>query len=281
MELSIDQIRTGDRIRKDMGDIKALAESIARHGFLHPVVVMKDHTLVAGARRLEAARLLGLADVPVTVVDVDDLLSAERDENTERKDFTPTEAVAIGRLIEQREAPKVHRDRIEKIRTAMTAIRAGRRGEDEVTLPPSSGRGPQVRDIAAAAVGLSPTTYQRARAVVVAAETSPEKFNDVAASMDATGNITGAFRELERRGGAPKRSAKAAQRHPVHNRTHHPKHNQMVLKAINALEGICLGLESVDLKAIDNDKRGEWSKALSKAAQTISRFARRVNVKAA
>ena len=52
---------------------------------------------------------LGWTEVPVVIVsDLDDalrLLNAERDENSCRKDFDPSEAVAMGRAIEAIEAP--------------------------------------------------------------------------------------------------------------------------------------------------------------------------------
>ena len=103
----IEKIVIGDRVRKDMGDIKSLAESMKRHGLLHPVVVKNDNSLVAGYRRIEAACLIGWKEIPVTVIDVADLLSAERDENAERKDFTPTEAVALGRLVQEKQPTKI------------------------------------------------------------------------------------------------------------------------------------------------------------------------------
>lgn len=71
-------IRLRDRARKDMGDLEGLAESMKTHGLLHPVVILSDKTLVAGGRRLAAAALLGWEEVPVTVVEVADLLSAEK-----------------------------------------------------------------------------------------------------------------------------------------------------------------------------------------------------------
>jgi ParB family transcriptional regulator, chromosome partitioning protein len=81
--MPIGTIRVGERVRKDMGDLASLAASMGQHGLLHPVVIKSDRTLVAGHRRLEAARLLEWQDIPVTVIDVDDLLSAERDENAD------------------------------------------------------------------------------------------------------------------------------------------------------------------------------------------------------
>jgi len=39
--MKIADIRVGPRVRKESGDIQALADSIDRHGLLHPVVVMR------------------------------------------------------------------------------------------------------------------------------------------------------------------------------------------------------------------------------------------------
>jgi excisionase family DNA binding protein len=48
--------------RRDLGDIEGLAASIAALGLLHPIVVRPDGRLIAGKRRLRAAKLLGWAD---------------------------------------------------------------------------------------------------------------------------------------------------------------------------------------------------------------------------
>jgi ParB/RepB/Spo0J family partition protein len=83
----IDQIIVGSRHRRDMGDVAALARSIADLGLLHPIVIRPDGTLIAGARRLAAARLLGWAEIPVTVVDLDSVARGEYAENAHRKDL--------------------------------------------------------------------------------------------------------------------------------------------------------------------------------------------------
>jgi ParB family chromosome partitioning protein len=56
--LPLDQIRVGERHRKDMGDIAGLAASMAELGLLHPIVVRPDGQLIAGERRLRATELL-------------------------------------------------------------------------------------------------------------------------------------------------------------------------------------------------------------------------------
>src|SRR5262245_17771332 len=62
------------RRRFDAEALATLAESIRRHGLLQPLVVRRiehGYELIAGERRLRAARLAGLAEVPVTVREAD------------------------------------------------------------------------------------------------------------------------------------------------------------------------------------------------------------------
>lgn len=109
-EIPVSQIVVGERHRKDLGDIDALASSIAEVGLLQPIVLDCNYKLIAGFRRLEACKQLGLARVRAErVPNLEDALKAlhaERDENTCRKEFTPSELVAIGRVIEDIERPK-------------------------------------------------------------------------------------------------------------------------------------------------------------------------------
>lgn len=269
--MKLDDIKIGDRVRKDMGDIAGLAMSMQHQGLLHPVVVKSDGTLVAGHRRIEAARLLGCTEISATVIDVEDLLQAEHDENAQRKDFTPTEAVAIGREIEERHKEKVKAHQSEHMRRAVQ-MRKDRSGS---FIPPVERVG-ESRDMAAKAVGVSPATYSRAKRVVEAAEADPERFGDLPAKMDETGNVTGTLRELERRGGAKPVESKPKPRHEIHRNTHHPKVNQMVMRAIDALDGICLGLEQIDTTKADQGKVKDWAESLEESAANIRRFAKRL-----
>ena len=77
--MEIERIQVGFRYRKDLGDVRSLAQSIEEVGLLHPVVVTPEGRLIAGQRRLEACRALGWIDIPVTVVD---LYQAARGEAT-------------------------------------------------------------------------------------------------------------------------------------------------------------------------------------------------------
>jgi hypothetical protein len=97
---SIANIVVGTRHRRDMGAIAGLAASMAEFGLLHPIVIRPDGVLIAGERRLKAAKQLGWTDIPVTVVDLKAVARGEFAENIARKDFTLSEAVAIKRALE-------------------------------------------------------------------------------------------------------------------------------------------------------------------------------------
>jgi ParB family chromosome partitioning protein len=96
------------RSRFDDNQIGALADSIRQHGVLQPLVVHRygsGYRLIAGERRLRAARLAGLADVPVTVHDnpeAEGSLALSLIENVQRDDLNPLEeAEAYRRLLEE------------------------------------------------------------------------------------------------------------------------------------------------------------------------------------
>lgn len=87
------------RARTDFGDIERLILSIKEHGFIHPLLVAKLHepqndyeyVLIAGERRLRAAVLVGLSEVPVTLREDTTALerkAMELEENLIRKDLT-------------------------------------------------------------------------------------------------------------------------------------------------------------------------------------------------
>jgi ParB family transcriptional regulator, chromosome partitioning protein len=81
-----------------------LAQSIRANGIVQPLVVRRTgdrYQLVAGERRWRAARIAGLARVPVVVRDIPDdrLLEITLIENIQREDLNPIEtAVAFDRL---------------------------------------------------------------------------------------------------------------------------------------------------------------------------------------
>ena len=92
----------------DEKELKKLAHSIKEKGFIQPVVVRKIddeiYEVVAGERRYQAAKLLGLKELPTIVKEVDekDAFILAIIENLQRKDLNPIEeAQALKRLIEE------------------------------------------------------------------------------------------------------------------------------------------------------------------------------------
>ncbi|MFP4429877.1 MAG: ParB N-terminal domain-containing protein [Spirochaetaceae bacterium] len=98
-ERELVQIAVGDvlirkRIRKNLGDLTLLMDSMRRHGLLNPIVITRDRQLVAGHRRLEAARRLGWQRITASIIDTNQetaLLEVEIDENTQRKNLSTDE----------------------------------------------------------------------------------------------------------------------------------------------------------------------------------------------
>ena len=80
LDVPVDAITSNPRQpRRDFAEegLEALAESIREVGVLQPVVVRargSGYELVAGERRVRAARLAGLATVPAVVRDTDDFV---------------------------------------------------------------------------------------------------------------------------------------------------------------------------------------------------------------
>src|SRR5215831_13385677 len=102
----IDEIVVGERHHRDLGDIEGLAANMEELGLLQPIGVRPDGTLIWGERRLRAAKLLGWTDIEAKIVNIDSVVRGEYAENSYRKDFTLSEAVAIKRALEplEREA---------------------------------------------------------------------------------------------------------------------------------------------------------------------------------
>ena len=161
--VALDEIVVTGRFRSDLGDVSELADSIARVGLLHPLVITADRRLVAGARRLAACRQLGWTHAPVHVVagldDAAALLIAERDENTCRKAMTPEEKIALGIALEQLERPKA-KARQQASGPASAAKRQGRADGPVNVTEASTG---SVRDLVGAAVGMSGPTISAPR----------------------------------------------------------------------------------------------------------------------
>jgi ParB family chromosome partitioning protein len=112
MLVPIEDIKVKKRIRKDMGDIAALADSMKRFGQISPIVITKNNLLLAGGRRLEAARSLGWKSIHAVIADTGDELARlefEIEENIQRRDFTFEETEEAMRKVERLKNPSIFR----------------------------------------------------------------------------------------------------------------------------------------------------------------------------
>jgi ParB family chromosome partitioning protein len=184
-EIPIDQVTIGERFRTDLGDIAALAASIADVGLLHPIVVTPTYDLVVGRRRVAAYAHLGRATIPALVIDLEQLLTTEFEENVHRKNLNPSERVAIIEALAAQLTDEA------KERQRQAGKQRGRGKIASGNLPEAIATQPQVRDAAAAAVGWSGRTYAKAKAVVDAARQDPDNEELQAAHRKAAGQKSG------------------------------------------------------------------------------------------
>lgn len=96
------------RYNFDEEALSSLAESISQYGVIQPITVrLLDsgyYQIIAGERRWRAARLAGLSDIPVKIIEADDITTAELAlvENLQREDLNPIEeAKGYKTLIEE------------------------------------------------------------------------------------------------------------------------------------------------------------------------------------
>ena len=88
-----------DQPRKyfDTDSLETLADSIAQHGVIQPIIVRKTPTgfyqIIAGERRFRASKMAGLSEIPCIVIQADELKTAQLSliENIQREDLNPYE----------------------------------------------------------------------------------------------------------------------------------------------------------------------------------------------
>ena len=282
-QVDIDWIRVEGRHRKDLGDLAGLAESMAVLGLINPVTVTPDGRLLAGGRRVAAARLLGWTQIGVREVDTRDdairSLEIERDENTERLDMKVSEKVSLGKAIEAMRRPQQQERRRQAGRIA-AAKRLGRSiddvisGSDEQNFPESMRTRPEI----ASAVGMQETSYYKAKEIVNAAADQGRTPEQRALAAEALANIDagaetigGAYERVRANRPAPQPRQRPTIDKPAAQR-------RAISTAEVALSGIAHGLDQItDLhEEITSEEAARWADSLSDSRRAITSLIKRL-----
>jgi ParB family chromosome partitioning protein len=204
MKMEISKIKVAERIRKLTEKIDELAANIQKNGLINPITIMEtndgdEYQLLAGLRRLNAARSLGWTEIDVNIVppkDAEAALNIEYSENVQRENFTYSEKMDYTQLISEIESAKAK----ERMLAGKTAdidpgefLPQGTSEEDNFGKIPSTDhkRKPRARDIIGAKIGMSGKQYDMAKYI---AKHASQEIIDELDRNERT--ITGTYNEL-------------------------------------------------------------------------------------
>ncbi len=104
MQVNVKDIIIKKRARKDEGDLTSLMESLDKIGQLNPIILNSKMELIAGYRRLSAAKKLGWTKINATIIEIHDkadMLAIEIDENVQRLAFDDADLAAAYKKLEK------------------------------------------------------------------------------------------------------------------------------------------------------------------------------------
>lgn len=215
-KVAIEDIRIGERARKDMGDLQGLANSILQFGLIHPIVVTPDLQLIAGQRRLEACKRLRLKQIDVHVMDVQAIARGQHDENAYREPLLPTEQVAAGEAVEEeirrltKERQRAGNRRGGKKRSSANELSISAEvssDSDETSSEIENSSNGEVAtdgrsrtdEQAARGVGARKDRYRQQKEIVQAARDHPQWYGDLPELMDTKGKVDPVYKKLKER----------------------------------------------------------------------------------
>ena len=94
MLVQIKDIKIKKRVRKDLGNLENLKDSMKIYGLMNPITLNSRYELIAGERRLQSAIQLGWTSINANIIDnlsEAEQLEMEIEENNQRKEFTDAE----------------------------------------------------------------------------------------------------------------------------------------------------------------------------------------------
>ena len=99
VEVETAHVQVKDPLRKGQGDLTTLENSIRNLGLLQPILVDSRNVLVAGGRRLQACRNVGMTTIPAIRLDVPSgsmtIHDIRADENLCREELSPDDLESL------------------------------------------------------------------------------------------------------------------------------------------------------------------------------------------
>jgi len=223
MKAQISKIRIVNRIRKEITRIDELAADISANGLLNPITVMtlddENFQLLAGLRRLRAVEMLGYDEITVNIiapVDAEAILRIEISENEQREPFTFTEKMDFARLLEE-----IEREKAKERKWAGIKI-------DDLTPHGAEGQKGETREIVAGKIGMSKTSYERAKYI---ADNASEEIIDELDQKKRS--IRGTYEELKTKEKTEKVKERETPAEPSENKQNKNSIADMALGTIN------------------------------------------------
>ncbi|MCR4580848.1 MAG: ParB/RepB/Spo0J family partition protein [Treponema sp.] len=110
MLVQIKDIKIKRRVRKDLGNLEDLKDSLKLYGLMNPITLNRKYELIAGERRLQAAMQLGWTSINANIIDnISEIeqLEMELEENNQRKEFTETELMEGYKRLQRLKNPNI------------------------------------------------------------------------------------------------------------------------------------------------------------------------------
>ena len=110
MLVQIKDIKIKKRVRKELGNIEDLKDSLKVYGLMNPITLNRKYELIAGERRLQAAMQLGWTSINANIIDnISEVeqLEMELEENNQRKGFTEAELMEGYKRLQRLRNPNI------------------------------------------------------------------------------------------------------------------------------------------------------------------------------
>lgn len=110
MMVPIKDIKIKKRVRKDLGNLEDLKDSLRIYGLLNPITLNSRYELIAGERRLQSAIQLGWTTINANIIDnlsEAEQLEMELEENNQRKEFTDAELMEGYKRLKRLQHPNI------------------------------------------------------------------------------------------------------------------------------------------------------------------------------